>query len=162
MEVANNVRCLLAARKLAKSLMGVRTFSSSCRVAAGYGGHGGEYQPLPIKTEIGKREVVGFGINGEESYVDTIMAPFPAIRFKEDSAEILKLRQKEKGDWKKLTVAEKKDLYRASFCQTFAEVHAPTGTWKYMVGTSFFLMSMGIWLFYFTVTFGENRHNKTT
>ena len=47
---------------------------------------------------------------------------FKYFRFQEDSAEILKLREKEKGDWKKLTVAEKKVLYRASFCQTIAEV----------------------------------------
>ncbi len=43
-------------------------------------------------------------------------------RFQEDNAEVLKLREKEKGDWKKLTLAEKKVLYRASFCQTIAEV----------------------------------------
>ena len=43
-------------------------------------------------------------------------------RFREDTPEILKLREKEKGDWKKLTIAEKKVLYRASFCQTIAEV----------------------------------------
>ena len=47
---------------------------------------------------------------------------FKYFRFQEDSAEILKLREKEKGDWKKLTLAEKKVLYRASFCQTIAEV----------------------------------------
>jgi hypothetical protein len=47
-------------------------------------------------------------------------------RFQEDSAEILKLREKEKGDWKKMTIAEKKALYRASFCQTIAEVRLLT------------------------------------
>ena len=46
-------------------------------------------------------------------------------RFREDSPEILKLREKEKGDWKKLTIAEKKVLYRSSFCQTIAEVTNP-------------------------------------
>jgi len=44
------------------------------------------------------------------------------LRFQEDNGEVLKLREKEKGDWKKLTLAEKKVLYRASFCQTIAEV----------------------------------------
>jgi hypothetical protein len=48
-------------------------------------------------------------------------------RFQEDSGEILKLREKEKGDWKKLTLAEKKQLYRASFCQTIAEVNSQNG-----------------------------------
>ena len=52
------------------------------------------------------------------------------FRFKEDVGEIAKLREKERGDWKKLTLEEKKALYRASFCQTLAEVEAPTGEWK--------------------------------
>ena len=34
----------------------------------------------------------------------------------------LKLQQSNQGDWKKLTLEEKKALYRASFCQTLAEV----------------------------------------
>ncbi len=42
----------------------------------------------PIKVQIGKREVVGFGSNGEEVYLDDVHHPFPAIRFKEDTGEI--------------------------------------------------------------------------
>merc|ERR1711976_8764 len=53
---------------------------------------------LPIKVDIGKREGVGYGVNGEETYVDSTLFPFPAIRFKEDTAEIALLREKEKGD----------------------------------------------------------------
>jgi hypothetical protein len=34
------------------------------------------------------REIVGYGLNGEEVYIDDVHAPFPAIRFKEDTAEI--------------------------------------------------------------------------
>merc|ERR1719483_1855108 len=95
----------------------------------GYGEHGGHSAvPLPeTKVEIGNREVVGFGGNGEATYIDSVMAPFPAIRFKEDVGEIAALRVKEQGDWKKMTKEEKKALYRASFCQTLAEVEAPTG-----------------------------------
>ena len=38
--------------------------------------------PLPLtKVDIGKREVVGYGGNGEQVYVDSVMMPFPAIRF---------------------------------------------------------------------------------
>lgn len=33
-------------------------------------------------------------------------------RFREDTPEILKVKEKEKGDWKKLSVEEKKLLYR--------------------------------------------------
>lgn len=68
-------------------------------------GHGhGHGPPLPLqKVDIGKREIVGFGGNGEITYIDSVMSPFPAIRFKEDSGDIARLREKEKGDWKKLT-----------------------------------------------------------
>ena len=50
------------------------------------GGVGGD--GLPIKVDIGKREVVGYGMTGEETYIDNVHFPFPAIRFKEDDAQI--------------------------------------------------------------------------
>ena len=81
--------------------------------------------------------MVGFGINGNADYADTVMYPFPAIRFKEDDAAISKLREKEKDDWKKMTTAEKKELYRASFCLTFAEFKAKHGDWKGIIGSAF-------------------------
>merc|ERR1712165_704030 len=71
--------------------------------------------------------------------------PFPAIRFKEDVGDIAKLREKEKGDWKKLTTEEKKALYRASFCQTLSEVEAPTGEGKSILGCVLVAVSVGIW-----------------
>ena len=41
----------------------------------------GSAVPLPLtKVNIGKREVVGYGGNGEATYIDSVMAPFPAIR----------------------------------------------------------------------------------
>jgi len=106
------------------------------------GSHG---PPVPLqKLLIGKREVVGFGINGEANYMDNVMAPFPAIRFKEDAGEIVTLRGKEKGDWKKMTKEEKKTLYRASFCQTLVEVEAPTGEWKSVMGIVLMGISVGL------------------
>merc|ERR1712066_283187 len=104
----------------------------------------GSSVPLPLtKVNIGKREVVGYGSNGEATYIDSVMHPFPAIRFKEDTGDIAKLREKEKGDWKKMTVEEKKALYRASFCQTLAEVEAPTGEWKSIIGLTLLGVSIG-------------------
>merc|ERR1719400_1704429 len=84
-------------------------------------------------------------MNGEEIYIDNVHYPFPSIRFKEDTPQIVKLKEKEKGDWKKMTLAEKKELYRASFCQTLVEAKAPTGDWKAVVGISLCLISLGIW-----------------
>ena len=97
------------------------------------------------KVDIGAREIVGHGANGEVTYFDSVMSPFPAIRFKEDKGEIAALREKEKGDWKKLTMEEKKTLYRASFCQTLVEVEAPTGEWKSIIGVVLVCVSMGVW-----------------
>merc|ERR1712223_1865853 len=106
--------------------------------------HGGEKQKMPIGLEIGRREVVGYGNCGQENYIDHVHYPFPAIRFKEDTGEIAKLREKEKGDWKKMTIEEKRVLYRASFCSTLAEVEAPTGEWNSIIGLTLVGISIGV------------------
>merc|ERR1719251_360295 len=114
--------------------------------------------PIPMqKILIGKREVVGFGTAGEATYMDLIMNPFPAIRFKEDVGEIAALRTKEQGDWKKMTKEEKKTLYRASFCQTLAEVRAPTGEGKSIAGCVLVAVPIGIWGYFWmkSVVYGE-------
>ena len=41
-------------------------------------------------------------------YFDLEDTPFPAIRFGKNSPEIMALREKEKGDWKELTLEERK------------------------------------------------------
>jgi len=84
--------------------------------------------------KLGNRDVVGYGWNGYPSYMDRPEFPCPAVRFKENNKEVLALRAKEKGDWKSLSVDDKKALYRASFRQTYSEMHAPTGEWKAIVG----------------------------
>ncbi|CAG0913357.1 unnamed protein product [Notodromas monacha] len=98
-------------------------------------------------SKIGSREVVGHGFNGEASYMDRADYPFPAVRFREPSAEFKALLAKEKGDWKNLSVEEKKALYRFSFCQTIAELKAPTGEWKFCIGFGLFLSSFAIWIY---------------
>ena len=57
---------------------------------------------------LGNREIVGYGWNGTPTYMDRPEYPAPAIRFKEDTKEILALREKEKGDWKALSLEDKK------------------------------------------------------
>lgn len=57
------------------------------------------------------------------------------------------MREKEKGDWKNLTIDEKKRLYRASFRLTFAELDAPTGRFKSHFGWACVWWATGIWLF---------------
>lgn len=64
------------------------------------------------------------------------------------------LREKEKGDWKKLSIEEKKAIYRASFRQTFSEMEAPTGEWKGVIGLSFVVVTAGIWLYLYFKVFG--------
>lgn len=60
------------------------------------------------RSKIGSREVVGFGLSGEYSYADRMDFPCPAIRFREVKGDLTALKEKEKGDWKKLSVDEKK------------------------------------------------------
>merc|ERR1719412_262247 len=123
-----------------------RMLSTSCaRLGAVEVPGKGEYQPHPVTCEIGNREVVGFGFNGVEMYCDSLQAPFPAIRFKEETAEVAKIRQKEAGDWKKMTLEEKKALYRHSFCQTLTELQEPTGEWKKVGGIALFFVSLAVW-----------------
>lgn len=43
-----------------------------------------------------------------QQYSDRPDFPYPAIRFREEDDTIKKLRTKEKNDWNKLTVDEKK------------------------------------------------------
>ncbi|XP_063702868.1 cytochrome c oxidase subunit 4 isoform 1, mitochondrial-like [Culicoides brevitarsis] len=95
-------------------------------------------------SKIGNREVVGYGHNGEPTYSDRLDYPMPAIRYKENTPDIMALREKEKGDWKKLSLEEKRALYRASFCQTFSEFKYRSPDWK--LGVGFALWSAGIGL----------------
>lgn len=44
---------------------------------------------MSLAEKLGKREVVGYGVNGMPVYVDRVDYPMPAIRFKEDTKEIL-------------------------------------------------------------------------
>jgi len=102
----------------------------------------------PSIAVIGNRDVVGFGFNGQSNYVDRPDFPLPAIRWKENTSDVQALREKEKGDWRKLSKEEKKALYRASYCQTFAEFKAPTGEWKSVVGIGLMFISLALWTFY--------------
>ena len=40
----------------------------------------GHHCGLVAQVDIGSREIVGYGANGEVTYIDSVMAPFPAIR----------------------------------------------------------------------------------
>ncbi|XP_017763722.1 PREDICTED: cytochrome c oxidase subunit 4 isoform 2, mitochondrial-like [Eufriesea mexicana] len=104
-------------------------------------------------NKIGNRDIVGHGYNGEASYLDRVDCPMPAIRFKANTPDILALREKEKGDWKKLSIEEKKALYRASYCQTFSEFLAPTGEWKGAIGMTLIGLAFSVWIFFFLKIF---------
>jgi len=95
--------------------------------------------------KLGNRDIVGFGVNGNPVYSDREDYPAPAVRFMENTPEILALREKEKGDWKNLSMEEKKALYRASFCQTYAEMRAPTGEWKSIAAGVLLALSVTGW-----------------
>lgn len=51
--------------------------------------HGHDHAAVDhVKLAIGNREVVGFGMNGQPSYLDRVDFPMPAIRFKEVTPDI--------------------------------------------------------------------------
>lgn len=95
--------------------------------------------------KLGNRDIVGYGSNGQEDYLDDEEYPCPAIRFRENTPEFLALRQKEMGDWKELTLEERKELYRHNYRQTFAEINAPTGHWKVMLAGFFAAFTVTAW-----------------
>jgi cytochrome c oxidase subunit 4 len=103
--------------------------------------------------KLGNREIVGYGWNGDATYMDRTEFPCPAVRFRENSKEIMSLREKEKGDWHKLTMEEKKALYRASFRQTFAEMNAPTGEWKSITALILGGISVTAWFIFYIKKF---------
>jgi len=96
---------------------------------------------------IGNRDIVGVGVNNRPNYGDRFDFPYPAVRWGENTPTLLKLREKERGDWKKLSADEVKQLYRASYRQTFAEFKAPTGEWKFVLAFFFSTCSLalGVW-----------------
>lgn len=121
--------------------------SSAHAVASG---HHAEFDKKNVYSKIGNREFVGFGRNGEPNYFDAPDCPLPAIRFREDTAELKALREKAKSDWAKLSIDEKKQLYRADFRSTFSEqIHAADGEWKFTLGAVLALAGASIWLYCF-------------
>jgi len=110
---------------------------------------------------IGDREIVGWGNCGKEVYFDRLDFPYPAIRWKSPKAPgVPALRKKEMGDWKKLTLEEKKGLYRASFCQTLVEYRAnpnnKAGIWKYWIGTTLLGLAVWLWMFFWVKIYVYN------
>jgi hypothetical protein len=67
-----------------------------------------KYDRNHVYPRAGNREWVGFGKNGEPQYFDHCDTPCPSLRWKNSTPEIEKLREKARGDWKTLTVDEKK------------------------------------------------------
>lgn len=106
--------------------------------------------PVSNYPKIGNRDIVGPGSGGgDPNYCDTADFPCPAIRWGENTAQANALREKEKGDWKSMSIEEKKTLYRHSFRQTYAEFEAPTGEWKNILAILIGLFSATGWAMIF-------------
>ena len=73
-ELHLNIVGTMAGRLLFSSLRQVQKLQKACI-------HG--------RGRIGNREVVGFGFNGQYSYQDRVDFPMPAIRFKENTPDLV-------------------------------------------------------------------------
>lgn len=73
-EVQLNILGTMAGRLLFSSLRQVQKLQKAC---------------MHDRSRIGSREVVGFGFNGQCSYQDRVDFPMPAIRFKENTPDIV-------------------------------------------------------------------------
>ncbi|KAI6182825.1 Cytochrome c oxidase subunit 4 [Aphelenchoides bicaudatus] len=124
----------LALPRLARSIVVTRAIQTSAPRLSGL-----EYWWGPEKAA--GREQVGHGISGDPSYTDRLDYWYPAIRYRKEDDVIKPIRTKEQGDWKNLSIDEKKLLYRYSFRQTLAEFEAPDGYWKVIVALSLFVAS---------------------
>jgi len=103
--------------------------------------------------KIGNRDIVGYGRNGTYSYIDCMMYPYPAVRWEQNTGNTEALMKKAQGDWKNLTVDEKKSIYRHSFCQTFAELKAPTGEWKIVACIVITMLTASCWFYLYMRNF---------
>jgi len=141
------VICRLPSRGVILSRLG----SSHAVSAHDSHGHGHDdpfenYEPA-YRYKIGKREIVGYGYDGNPDYADSCIWPYPAIRFKEGDARYNELHAKEMKDWKSLSKDEKKELYRYNYCQTWSEMFAPDGNWKSVTGIVLGAISIAMWGF---------------
>nr|AIX97470.1 mitochondrial cytochrome c oxidase subunit 4 isoform 1 [Ceratosolen solmsi] len=100
-----------------------------------------------ICNKIGNREILSNCTFAEPTYIDHWVFPLPTLRYKEITPNIQTLRNKEKGDWRHLSIAEKKLLYRASFRQTYAEFSAKTGEWKVILGVVLMHCTVSLWIY---------------
>ncbi|XP_034106739.1 cytochrome c oxidase subunit 4 isoform 1, mitochondrial [Drosophila albomicans] len=130
------------ALKLATAQTKASSSSAMMMMMIRRGAHNSQYDATRLMG--GEREVVGYGINGSPIYIDCADFPFPAIRYGEVSPESCALREKEQGDWKKLSIEEKRSLYRHSFCQTYAEFQHFTPEWKLVIGVALWAVAIGI------------------
>ncbi|XP_050294197.1 cytochrome c oxidase subunit 4 isoform 1, mitochondrial-like [Anthonomus grandis grandis] len=131
----------------------LRPARSIMRVFTRKMGYGIENRDPYWLERIGTRDWVGHGCNSLPIYADQMAFPFPAIRWKETTPELQGLYEKSKGDWRLLTKEEKKTLYRANFCQTFAEMKALNGDFAEPMGHALLLCSAGMLIFIYLQLF---------
>jgi len=67
-----------------------------------------DHDRMRMYPRIGNREIVGYGLKGKPEYFDMVMFPCPSVRWEADTPEISALRKKEQGDWKQLSIEDKK------------------------------------------------------
>lgn len=72
-------------------LLGSQMALRQCAIVALRNGLGGRQQVAAASSlaKIGNRDVVGYGVNGAANYYDRVDFPMPAIRFKENTPDVM-------------------------------------------------------------------------
>ncbi|KAM8966372.1 cytochrome c oxidase subunit 4 isoform 1, mitochondrial-like isoform 3-T3 [Pelodytes ibericus] len=107
-------------------------------------------------TSLSASEAKGFPSNypldySKPMYCDRREYPLPDVPFVfELTPQQKALKVKETGNWNQLTKEEKLALYRISFCQSYKEMNAGSGSeWKTIVGAVlYFLTLSGLYLWW--------------
>ncbi|XP_078607566.1 cytochrome c oxidase subunit 4 isoform 1, mitochondrial-like isoform X2 [Branchiostoma floridae x Branchiostoma japonicum] len=87
-------------------------------------------------------------INPRNVYEDRPDFPMPNVPYVSELDDAQKaLKAKEAGDWKSLSDEELKALYRLKFHKSMAEMEAPTGEWKTVVGGTSLIVALTLVLY---------------
>lgn len=102
-------------------------------------------QLLPHQTGYTDKEIADPNINPE--YHESCLNLFPMkSRLNFTTPQLKALKNKEMGDWKKLSEDEVLQLYRGTFRYSIAEIFQSTDGWKTVFGATLWLLALSLFM----------------